>query len=76
MTTREGAVNGREVLAFDLYGTPVDPIAIAAELGPLLGDADGCAAAGLWRAQAAGVLLQAHRDGPLRGLRVGDGPRA
>jgi len=51
MTTREGAVNGREVLAFDLYGTLVDPIAIAAELGPLLGDADGRAAAGLWRAK-------------------------
>jgi 2-haloacid dehalogenase len=44
-------VNAREVLAFDLYGTLVDPIAIAAELGQLLGDADGRTAAGLWRAK-------------------------
>jgi 2-haloacid dehalogenase len=44
-------VNGREVLAFDLYGTLVDPIAIAGELGRLLGDAAAAAAAGLWRAK-------------------------
>ncbi|HEY1705217.1 MAG TPA: haloacid dehalogenase type II [Trebonia sp.] len=44
-----GAVTGREVLAFDLYGTLVDPIAISGELGRLLGDADGRAAASLWR---------------------------
>ena len=30
-----GAAGGREVLAFDLYGTLVDPIAIAGELGRL-----------------------------------------
>ena len=42
-------MNGREVLAFDLYGTLVDPIAIASELGQLLGDADGREVAGLWR---------------------------
>ena len=42
-------MNGREVLAFDLYGTLVDPIAIAGELGRLLGDADGNEAARLWR---------------------------
>ena len=42
-------MNGREVLAFDLYGTLVDPIAIASELGDLLGETDGRAAAGLWR---------------------------
>jgi 2-haloacid dehalogenase len=46
-----GAAGGREVLAFDLYGTLVDPIAIAGELGRLLGDADGREAAGLWRAK-------------------------
>ena len=37
------------MLAFDLYGTLVDPIAIAGELGQLLGDSDGCDAASLWR---------------------------
>ncbi len=37
------------MLAFDLYGTLVDPIAIAGELGHLLGDAAGREAAGLWR---------------------------
>jgi 2-haloacid dehalogenase len=43
-------VTGREeVLAFDLYGTLVDPIAISSELGRVLGDADGPAAASLWR---------------------------
>ncbi|MEU0970138.1 haloacid dehalogenase type II [Streptomyces sp. NPDC005917] len=39
----------REVLAFDLYGTLVDPIAISGELGRVLGDADGREAARLWR---------------------------
>lgn len=38
-------------MAFDLYGTLVDPIAIAGELGRLLGDADGREAAGLWRSK-------------------------
>jgi 2-haloacid dehalogenase len=42
-------MTGREVLAFDLYGTLVDPIAIAGELGRVLGDSDGREAAGLWR---------------------------
>jgi 2-haloacid dehalogenase len=42
-------VSGREVLAFDLYGTLVDPIAIAARLGQALGDSDGREAARLWR---------------------------
>jgi len=32
-----GPVTGHEVLAFDLYGTLVDPIAIAGELGRVLG---------------------------------------
>jgi 2-haloacid dehalogenase len=36
-------------LAFDLYGTLVDPIAIAGELGQVLGDSDGREAARLWR---------------------------
>jgi hypothetical protein len=31
-------VTGREVLAFDLYGTLVDPIAVSSELGRVLGD--------------------------------------
>jgi 2-haloacid dehalogenase len=42
-------VTGREVLAFDLYGTLVDPIAISDELGRVLGDSGGRAAASLWR---------------------------
>jgi 2-haloacid dehalogenase len=44
-----GVAGGREVLAFDLYGTLVDPIAIASELGQVLGDSDGGEAARLWR---------------------------
>jgi FMN phosphatase YigB (HAD superfamily) len=36
-------------LAFDLYGTLVNPIAIAGELGQILGDSDGREAARLWR---------------------------
>jgi 2-haloacid dehalogenase len=44
-----GAVTGREVLAFDLYGTLVDPIAISTELGQVLGGCDGREAARLWR---------------------------
>jgi 2-haloacid dehalogenase len=39
----------REVLAFDLYGTLVDPIAISGELGQVLGESDGGEAARLWR---------------------------
>jgi 2-haloacid dehalogenase len=42
-------VTGREVLAFDLYGTLVDPIAISSELGQVLGDSDGRDVARLWR---------------------------
>jgi 2-haloacid dehalogenase len=42
-------VKGREFLAFDLYGTLVDPIAISGELGQILGDSDGTEAARLWR---------------------------
>src|ERR1700758_5552249 len=47
--SQAGPVPGHEVLAFDLYGTLVDPIAIAGELGHLLGDTAGREAAGLWR---------------------------
>ncbi|HEY0934751.1 MAG TPA: haloacid dehalogenase type II [Trebonia sp.] len=39
----------REVLAFDLYGTLVDPIAISGALGQILGEPGGREAAGLWR---------------------------
>jgi 2-haloacid dehalogenase len=42
-------VDGREVLAFDLYGTLVDPIAISGELGRVLGESGGAEVAGLWR---------------------------
>ena len=42
-------MDGTEVLAFDLYGTLVDPIAVAGELGRLLGESGGAEAAGLWR---------------------------
>jgi len=44
-----GDLGDREVLAFDLYGTLVDPIAISSELGQVLGDSDGREAARLWR---------------------------
>jgi 2-haloacid dehalogenase len=44
-----GGSGDREVLAFDLYGTLVDPVAIAGELGQVLGDAVGREAARLWR---------------------------
>lgn len=49
MADAAGSPGDREVLAFDLYGTLVDPIAIASELGQLLGDAAGREAARLWR---------------------------
>jgi 2-haloacid dehalogenase len=39
----------REVLAFDLYGTLVDPIDISSELDLVLGGPDGREAARLWR---------------------------
>lgn len=39
----------REVLAFDLYGTLVDPIAISGELGQVLGESEGGEVARLWR---------------------------
>lgn len=39
----------REVLAFDLYGTLVDPIAISGELDRVLGASDGRTVAQLWR---------------------------
>jgi 2-haloacid dehalogenase len=42
-------VAGREVLAFDLYGTLVDPIAVSSELGQVLGDSAGRETARLWR---------------------------
>jgi 2-haloacid dehalogenase len=42
-------MTNREVLAFDLYGTLVDPIAISSELGRILGGSDGREAATLWR---------------------------
>ncbi len=38
-----------EVLAFDLYGTLVDPIAISGELSRVLGESEGREAARLWR---------------------------
>ena len=37
------------MLAFDLYGTLVDPAAVSGELSQLLGDAGGLEAARLWR---------------------------
>jgi 2-haloacid dehalogenase len=42
-------VTNREVLAFDLYGTLVDPIAISGELSRVLGESGGREAARLWR---------------------------
>ena len=39
----------REVLAFDLYGTLVDPIAVSSELDLVLGGSDGAEVARLWR---------------------------
>jgi 2-haloacid dehalogenase len=44
-----GDPGDREVLAFDLYGTLVDPVGISSELGQVLGDSDGREAARLWR---------------------------
>jgi 2-haloacid dehalogenase len=42
-------VTDREVLAFDLYGTLVDPIAVSSELDLVLGGSDGAEVARLWR---------------------------
>jgi len=44
-----GARADRKVLAFDLYGTLVDPIAISGELAQVLGDPDARDVASLWR---------------------------
>jgi 2-haloacid dehalogenase len=44
-------VTGRPVLAFDLYGTLVDPLALASGLAQVLGDAGGREAARLWRSK-------------------------
>jgi hypothetical protein len=70
-----GAASEREVLAFDLYGTLVDPIAISDELGGVLGDSGGHAAARLVTAGAlasstacAPLLMQANDGG------IADGP--
>ena len=49
MTSAADHPGGRAVLAFDLYGTLVDPIAISSELSQVLGDSDGREAARLWR---------------------------
>lgn len=49
MTSATGDPADREILAFDLYGTLVDPIAISSELGAVLGDSDGSETARLWR---------------------------
>ncbi len=49
-----GAVGGREVLAFDLYGTLVDPTDISTELSRVLGGCDGREAARLWRLKQLG----------------------
>lgn len=43
------ATADRETLAFDLYGTLVDPIAISGALSEVLGDSAGAEVAGLWR---------------------------
>jgi 2-haloacid dehalogenase len=42
-------VTDREVLAFDLYGTLVDPVAISGELDRVLGGSGGREVALLWR---------------------------
>jgi 2-haloacid dehalogenase len=44
-----GEPGDRAALAFDLYGTLVDPASIAGELGQVLGDTVGREAAQLWR---------------------------
>jgi len=49
MSSATGDPGDLEVLAFDLYGTLVDPIAISSELGQVLGDFDGRETARLWR---------------------------
>jgi hypothetical protein len=51
------AAGSREALAFDLYGTLVDPIAISSELSQLLGDPDGLVQAVTRRIPARGRRL-------------------
>ena len=48
-TAADGDPGGHAVVAFDLYGTLVDPIAISGELDQVLGCSDGREAAQLWR---------------------------
>src|ERR1035437_8540919 len=54
-------------MAFDLYGTLVDPIAISGELGRVLGDADGREAARLWRLKEAEYSFRLTGVGPFAG---------
>ena len=49
MTSPAGDPGGREALAFDLYGTLVDPVAISGQLDQVLGGSGGREAARLWR---------------------------
>jgi 2-haloacid dehalogenase len=49
VTSATGDPGNREVLAFDLYGTLVDPIAISSELDQVLGGSVGGEVARLWR---------------------------
>ena len=49
MTSAAGHPGDSEVLAFDLYGTLVDPVAISCELDQVLADSCGREAARLWR---------------------------
>jgi hypothetical protein len=60
------AAGSREVLAFDLYGTLVDPIAISSELSRLPGDRDGLVQAVTRRVPARGR----RRSRPIGQLRL------
>ena len=62
-------MTGREVLAFDLYGTLVDPIAISSELGQVFGDSDGREAAGPQRTWRAACRLAGTADEGMAGAR-------
>jgi hypothetical protein len=57
-----GPVAGREVLAFDLYGTLVDPIAIAGELAQVGASAAGMRTAWVNRSAAPFDTIGAQPD--------------
>ncbi len=63
-----------EVLAFDLYGTLVDPIAVSSELDLVLGGSDGAEVARLWRLKQLEYSFRLTAMGHCEDFRWGSAP--